>query len=90
MKLLDPKNAILHSEINNVSLMNALAVLINFCETRRCPEAADMWRVLYNSLVLHMIPHKRKRSKEIVEITKELMSFYGLKESKDRDKSGWL
>lgn len=70
MKLLDPTDVVMHTEINNPRVLNQVAVMIAYCHQKECPNDLEgkevgyeeqFWRTIYNSALLHMVSYKRKR-----------------------------
>lgn len=88
MKLMDEQSALMHTEINQPQLMNALLIMRQFCLEKNYPKSAKFWETLYKAQVVHMVTYKRQRPKELVKVLTATMAAFGLNENKE--KSGWL
>lgn len=69
MRLLDPKDVVMHTNIKNVRTMNRLKFMIAYTE-KTDPDEAEFWATLYEGALLHAVSEGRARSKEVVEIAK--------------------
>lgn len=85
MQLLDEKSALMHTEIRNVKMMNMLKLVIAYYSAKVCKEPGKGWEkplsffeTLYQANVVHMVPYKRKRAKEVGELFAPLMAMYGM------------
>lgn len=87
LKLLDPNDAIMHTEINNVPTMNKLKVMIAYCKD---PEERAIWQELYDSAVIHMVSYKRKREGAMERMFASLQAWYTQNISVTQDKGGLL
>lgn len=73
MKLLDPKDAVMHTEISNIPMMNKLALAIVCAED---DEEREFWEEAYRVNVLHPVSKKRKREEAIVKMFASLQLQY--------------
>lgn len=75
MKLLDPKAALMHTEIVDPKTMNQLRLMIAVTKDE---EEKAMWKQVYRARALHMVAYKRKRVTEIVKIFTGLQAFLAM------------
>lgn len=82
LKLLESPS-LYHTEIINVPVMNAIKMQINLCETKDYPKTKKFWEDFYQSILDHMVSHKRKRAGEIEKIMSNMLALLGI-ESKEK------
>lgn len=75
MKLLDPTDVIMHTEINDPRTMNQLALMIRYCEESGDTEEAALWKAAYTARALHMVSYKRKRETVIAKMFASLQTW---------------
>lgn len=98
MALLDPKKAIMTTDIKNVGVMTALGVYVahygnpDANNGSYSPKSALVMKTIYDLNVLHNVGAKRARANEIVKIFTGLQIFLGLTQQQDmqQGKSGLL
>lgn len=76
MKMLDPDNAIMHTEINNPRVMIALLIAKMRAEQKGRLRIANHWQQCYDAIVINMVSHKRKREGAIVKMFASLMAMF--------------
>lgn len=89
MKLLDKESAVMHTEIKNPSIMNALLIARMFCTVKNRPKCAEFFKTLYEAQVLHMVSYKRQRPKEIVKVLTSQLMALGLDTEKKKGLLGF-
>lgn len=87
LKLLEKESAVYHTEIKNVKTMNALRVMMRFCELKGRKLDFEIWKTLYEGNIDLMVGYKRKRAGELKEILKAQMQMLG--QPLD-EKKGWF
>lgn len=75
MKLLDPTDVIMHTEINDPRTMNQLALMIRYCEECGDDDEAKLWKAAYTARALHMVSYKRKRETVIAKMFASLQTW---------------
>lgn len=85
LKMLDPKDAVMHTEIRNVGVMNALHIMHKHRERQNRTLTSEFWKDLYDDNVLHMVSYKRQRSKELVKMFASIMALFGVPGDKNKD-----
>lgn len=84
MKMLDPSNAIMHTEINNPKVMNALLIAKLRAEEKGRLKIAKHWQQCYDAIVINMVSHKRKREGAIVKMFASLMAMFNQNGQQER------
>lgn len=87
MKLMDENSALMHTEINQPQIMNAILIMRQFCMEKNYPKSAAFWETLYKAQVVHMVTYKRQCPKELVKVLTAAMATLGINQE---EKSGWL
>lgn len=96
MALLDPKKAIMTTDIKNPGVMNALGIYIahygnpDANNKSYSPKSALVMKALYDLNILHNISHKRRRAEEIVKIFTGLQLFLGMGQGQEQGGSGLM
>lgn len=83
-ELLNEKSAMMHTEIRNVKMMNALKVAAFHAKSIGWEKHKDFWELLHTINVVHMIPYKRQRAKEVKEILKAQIAALGIETEKKK------
>lgn len=75
MKLLDPQDVIMHTEIRDPRTMNQLALMIKYCEEKGDTEEKELWEAAYKARALHMVSYQRKRETVIAKMFASLQTW---------------
>lgn len=75
MKLLDPQDVIMHTEIRDPRTMNQLALMIKYCKEKGDTEEKELWQAAYNARALHMVSYQRKRETVIAKMFASLQTW---------------
>lgn len=65
-----------HTEIPKPQIMNAIKLQIQLCKLKKYPQTEKFWTELYDSMLDHMVAHKRKRSDEIKEMFANVAAYF--------------
>lgn len=84
LEMLQEKNVLYHTEIPNVSVLNAVDLLIMKSKRDNWDETEQVWSTVRSSIINNMVSHKRKRASEIKEMVKSVMAEFGLESLNDK------
>lgn len=76
MKLLDPTDVIMHTEIRDPRTMNQLKLMIEYCTQKGELEEANLWKQAYDARALHMVSYQRKREGVIAKMFASLQAYF--------------
>lgn len=78
LALLDPEHANMTTEINNPGLMTSVRMARDHYQEKGLKKVSSLFQGAYDGTILHMIPYKRRRSKEISGMFAPLLAVLGI------------
>lgn len=77
MKMLDPQDAVMHTDIKAPGVMTAIDVMIAHREAQNHTRSAEAWKRLKEGCILYQVSKDRKREKAMVKMFAGMAAMAG-------------